>query len=104
MTTCIYFTFQFYPRTVAKNDNIKNYDIWGAACVEVEVDVLTGEKNVRRADLVQDTGASISPNIDVGQVEGAFVMALGLWMTEKIKYDPKDGRLLTNDTWVGIFS
>ncbi|TRY76734.1 hypothetical protein TCAL_11871 [Tigriopus californicus] len=85
--------------TVARNDNIKNYDIWGAACVEVEVDVLTGEKNVRRADLVQDTGASISPNIDVGQVEGAFVMALGLWMTEKIKYDPKDGRLLTNDTW-----
>ena len=38
---------------------------------------MTGEKNLRRADLIEDTGTSISPEVDVGQLEGAFVMSLG---------------------------
>lgn len=76
------------------------YDIWGCAVTEIEVDVLTGEKNVRRVDLVEDTGSSVNPAIDVGQMEGAFVMSLGLWLSEQLKYDPETGRLLTIDTWV----
>ena len=43
-----------------------------------------------------------SPEVDVGQLEGAFVMSLGLWLTEEIKYDPDTGRLLTFDTWVSL--
>ncbi len=39
--------------------------------------------------------------MDLGQVEGAFVMGLGLWMSEETKFDPDDGGLLTKDTWVG---
>jgi xanthine dehydrogenase molybdopterin-binding subunit B len=33
-------------------------------------------------------------------MEGAFVMSLGLWLTEELKYNPETGRLVTADTWV----
>lgn len=83
-------------------DEIKAYDIWGATCVELEVDMLTGEKMVRRADVMEDTGASINPSVDIGQVEGAFVMGLGLWLSEILRFNPETGRLLTKDSWVRV--
>lgn len=43
---------------------------------------------------------SMNPMVDVGQVEGAFVMGLGYWLTEQVKFDPQSGRLLTDSTWV----
>ncbi|XP_059083877.1 uncharacterized protein LOC131881124 isoform X2 [Tigriopus californicus] len=82
-----------------ETDNLKGYDIWGATCTEIELDLLTGEKTVRRADVMEDTGAALSPNVDIGQVEGAFVMGLGLWLTEELKYEATSGRLLTRDSW-----
>ncbi|XP_046360648.2 indole-3-acetaldehyde oxidase-like isoform X2 [Haliotis rufescens] len=76
-----------------------NYNIYGATCTEVEVDVLTGENQINRVDILYDCGESMNPEIDIGQAEGAFVMGLGYWMTEQMIFDPKTGTALTDGTW-----
>jgi CO/xanthine dehydrogenase Mo-binding subunit len=50
---------------------------FGAACCVVELDALSGEVTVLAADIVYDCGKSANPALDVGQIEGAFVMGLG---------------------------
>ncbi|XP_017770615.1 PREDICTED: indole-3-acetaldehyde oxidase-like [Nicrophorus vespilloides] len=76
----------------------KEYFIYGVAAAEVEVDILTGCHVIQRVDLLEDTGDSMSPAIDIGQVEGAYIMGLGFWTCEEIVMD-KHGELLTNRTW-----
>jgi xanthine dehydrogenase large subunit len=76
------------------------YFSYGAAATEVEVDGFTGAYRVRRVDIVHDVGDSLSPLIDLGQVEGAFVQGAG-WLTlEDLRWDeseaPTRGRLATN--------
>lgn len=82
-----------------KEGDIKNYLVWGLSCAEIEVDVLTGNVQIRRVDVLEDTGESISPGIDIGQIEGAFVMGVGLYFTENLVYSGENGQLLTNRTW-----
>jgi xanthine dehydrogenase/oxidase len=72
---------------------------YGAAVASVELDVLTGEVQILRADLLYDCGKSLSPEIDIGQVEGAFVIGLGHFLTEALRYDDQTGELQTFDTW-----
>jgi xanthine dehydrogenase large subunit len=71
------------------------YYAYGAACSEVAIDILTGEMNVRRVDILHDVGRSINPALDIGQIEGAFVQGMGWLTTEELVYDDK-GRLLTH--------
>ncbi|MFK4598675.1 xanthine dehydrogenase large subunit [Streptomyces pristinaespiralis] len=75
------------------------YFAHGAAATEVEVDRFTGAYRIRRVDIVHDVGDSLSPLIDIGQVEGGFVQGAG-WLTlEDLRWDtgdgPNRGRLLT---------
>jgi xanthine dehydrogenase/oxidase len=49
-------------------DALGGYDVYGVCAVEVELDVLTGQHIITRADLLEDTGVSLSPEVDVGQV------------------------------------
>lgn len=48
--------------------DVQIYHIYGATLAEVEVDILTGEFEIIRVDLIQDAGRPISPEIDIGQV------------------------------------
>lgn len=83
----------------AKNlPEIKDYFIYGMCAAEVEVDILTGKYLLTRVDLLEDTGNSMSPEIDIGQVEGAFVMGQGYWTTEEMILSEK-GEMLSKNTW-----
>ena len=44
------------------------YCTFGAACTEVELDALTGEQRILRADILFDCGRSMNPALDMGQV------------------------------------
>ncbi len=71
------------------------YFAFGACCAEVEVDTLTGEYKVLRADILHDVGRSLNPAIDIGQIEGAFIQGMGWLTTEELLWDDK-GRLQSN--------
>jgi xanthine dehydrogenase large subunit len=75
------------------------YFAYGAAAAEVEVDGFTGAYRLRRVDIVHDVGDSLSPLVDLGQIEGGFVQGAG-WLTlEDLRWDETDrptrGRLDT---------
>lgn len=63
-----------------------NYFTQGVACCLVEVDVLSGNHKVLRADVLVDVGSSINPVIDIGQIEGAFMQGLGWSTIEEVIY------------------
>ncbi len=71
------------------------YFAYGAAVTEVVIDTLTGENRILRADLLHDTGASLNPALDIGQIEGAYVQGAGWLTTEELVWDAK-GRLSTH--------
>src|SRR5207247_2105637 len=65
---------------------------YGAAAAEVEVDGFTGAYRLRRADIAHDVGDSLSPLVDLGQIEGGFVQGVG-WLTlEELLWDETDGK------------
>ena len=44
------------------------YFAYGAAVTEVVIDTLTGENRILRTDILHDTGKSLNPSLDIGQI------------------------------------
>ena len=62
---------------------------------EVEIDTLTGEYRLIRADILHDCGESLNPALDLGQIEGGFVQGMGWLTSEELVWDSQ-GRLRTH--------
>ncbi|MFT6558414.1 xanthine dehydrogenase molybdopterin binding subunit [Sneathiella sp.] len=71
------------------------YFAYGAAVSEAVVDILTGENKITRVDIIHDTGKSLNPAVDLGQIEGAFIQGMGWLTTEELFFDDK-GNLKTH--------
>ena len=91
----------FYKTPGLSWDRIKGhgrpfyYFAYGVSCTEVVIDTLTGENRILRADILHDTGTSLNPAIDTGQIEGGYVQGAG-WLTmEELVWDDA-GRLRTH--------
>jgi xanthine dehydrogenase large subunit len=79
-----------WDATVFRGSPFK-YFAYGVAAAEVEVDGFTGAYRTRRVDIVHDVGDSLSPLVDLGQIEGGFVQGVG-WLTlEDLRWDVSDG-------------
>ena len=91
----------FYATPKISWDRIKGegrpflYFAYGAAVTEVVIDTLTGENRILRTDILHDTGNSLNPALDIGQIEGAYVQGAGWLTTEELVWDGK-GRLTTH--------
>ena len=84
----------WYDRAAAQGNPFLYYAN-GAACSEVVIDRLTGATHIERVDILHDTGNSLNPALDKGQIEGGFVQGAGWLTSEELKWD-ESGRLLTN--------
>uniref|UniRef100_A0A0B7AD29 Aldehyde oxidase/xanthine dehydrogenase a/b hammerhead domain-containing protein n=1 Tax=Arion vulgaris TaxID=1028688 RepID=A0A0B7AD29_9EUPU len=84
-------TSQYWPEKL-----LDGYSCYTACCAEVELDILTGQYQILQVDYVYDCGTSLNPELDLGQLEGAFVMGCGLFLLESMTYDPVTGKALTS--------
>jgi xanthine dehydrogenase/oxidase len=91
-------TAQYCPPTLTAKDHFR-YFVWGSCVSIVELDVLTGETQILRSDIVYDCGVSLNPLVDLGQVEGAFCFGIGTFLTEEVVRDETNGQMLSNGTW-----
>ena len=55
----------------------------------MELDILTGDQTILSSEIVYDCGQALNPLVDIGQIEGAFVMGIGYYMTEEVVYSPE---------------
>jgi xanthine dehydrogenase large subunit len=91
----------FYATPKITWDRIKGqgrpflYFAYGAAITEVVIDTLTGENRILRVDILHDTGNSLNPALDLGQIEGAYVQGAGWLTTEELVWNAK-GHLTTH--------
>jgi len=91
----------FYATPKINWDRVKGqgrpflYFAYGASVTEVVIDTLTGENRILRCDILHDTGTSLNPVLDIGQIEGAYVQGAGWLTTEELVWNAK-GHLTTH--------
>src|SRR5205085_1003598 len=83
------------PTAASSGTDLTGMAAYQAAISEVAVDTLAGEHKVLAVDILHDVGRSLNPAIDMGQIEGGFIQAMGWLTTEELVYDDR-GRLLTH--------
>ena len=71
------------------------YHVYGCAIVAATLDTLKGTYRFDTAWIVHDLASSIAPDVDMGQIEGAFAQGLGWSALEELCFST-DGRLLAN--------
>jgi xanthine dehydrogenase YagR molybdenum-binding subunit len=76
------------------NPKDKSVRTFGAQCVEVEVDVATGEVTVLRVVTAHDCGRIINPMLVDSQVVGGVTQGIGFALTEERIVDAKRGVVL----------
>ena len=70
---------------------------FGAHCVEVRCDPTLGRVRVSRVVSAFDAGRIINRKTALNQIEGAIVMGIGMALLEHSIYDPRNGRVVTNN-------
>ncbi|MEM3452907.1 MAG: molybdopterin cofactor-binding domain-containing protein [Candidatus Hadarchaeum sp.] len=73
-----------------------NAPLFGAMCVELEVDPELGSIRVLNITYAADVGRAINPLIVEGQIEGGAVMGLGFTLTEELVLD-SNGRVINKN-------
>ncbi|TKJ37612.1 xanthine dehydrogenase molybdopterin binding subunit [candidate division LCP-89 bacterium B3_LCP] len=69
------------------------YFVYGCALVQVEVDILYGNSKLLKVFIVHETGRSLNPEIDRGQIIGGFMQGMG-WSTFEEVFQDDQGRYL----------
>eukprot|EP00747_Dinoflagellata_sp_TGD_P081604 gnl/TRDRNA2_/TRDRNA2_161378_c0_seq1.p1 gnl/TRDRNA2_/TRDRNA2_161378_c0~~gnl/TRDRNA2_/TRDRNA2_161378_c0_seq1.p1 ORF type:complete len:308 (+),score=51.56 gnl/TRDRNA2_/TRDRNA2_161378_c0_seq1:655-1578(+) len=75
------------------------YTTYCGSVVEAEVDGLTGEYQLRHASVHFEGGPVMHGGIEIGQVEGAYIMGLGAMTTEEVLFNPRTSRFMNDNTW-----
>jgi xanthine dehydrogenase large subunit len=70
------------------------YFAYGCCLCVAEVDLLTGTSHLLKAHVIHETGRSLNPGIDRGQICGAFLQGYGWLAMEELVL--QDGRYLTD--------
>ena len=80
--------FDFQERTSGKFKGPgASYNTYGTSLSVVQLDCLTGEHVIERMDLFYDAGQMINVGIELGQIEGGLMFALGWLKTEHLERD-----------------
>lgn len=71
-----------------------HYFVYGAAIARVQLGLLSGEHEILSTHIVHENAQSLHPDIDMGQVVGAFIQSVGWCTMEELVIDTK-GRYLS---------